>query len=110
MNTLKTLALASGVALGTLGTLVGTASALPVEGAGFASPAPASDTAAPLVEHVQFYGGYGYGYPYGYGYGYGYPFRYGYGGFYGRGYGYGRGFGYGRGGYGRGGYRGGYRR
>ena len=79
------------------------APALPVDGAGFASPVPASD-AAPFLEHVQFYGGYGY--PYGY---YGYPFRYGYGGFYGRGYGYGRGFGYGRGGYGRG-YRGGYRR
>ena len=102
MNTLKTLALASGVALGTLGTLVDTASALPANGAAFASPAVATDGAALPVEHVQFYGGYGYPY------GYGYPFRHGYGGYYGRGF-YGRGYGYGRGYYGRG-YGRGYRR
>ena len=63
------------------------ASAMPIGGA---TIAPASSTAG-LIEHTQYYGGYGYGNPYRYGY----PYAYGYG----RGLGYGRGYGYG---YGRG--------
>ena len=97
-KTVATAALA--LSLGGFAGLSDSASAMPVNGV--------ATVAAPLaVEHVQFYGGYGYGYrrrffrPYGYGYGFG-PgyYRRGFygrgiygGGFYGRGFGY-RGYGY----------------
>ena len=90
----KTIA-AAGFGLAASMAVIPDASALPANGVYLAAQNPA----APTLERVQFYGGYGYGYPYGF---YGRPFGYGYGrGFYGRGFGYGRG--YGRGYYGRGG-------
>ena len=88
-------AAAFALSLGGMAGVTDPASAMPINGV-------AQTAATPLaVEHVQYYGGYGYGYrrrffrPYGYGF-YGRPF-YGRGfygpGFYGRGYGY-RGYGY----------------
>ena len=93
-NLVKTIAVACfGLAAGM--AAIPDASALPANGVNLAAQAVAT---APL-EHVQFHGGYpyGYGYPYGF---YGRRFGYGY---YGRGFGYCRGFGYARGYYGRGG-------